>query len=68
MNNGVNAMVVRWKVAMMQFDFDVSGVKNVVVDLLNRLVKNPKVTQIVEETAKEVIDPRPNVVQTESCR
>ena len=42
-NDSVNAMVVRWKVALMQYDFDIehiSGAKNVVADLLSRLVKN----------------------------
>ena len=46
--DSVNTMVVRWKVAMMQFDFDVkhiSGVKNVVADLLSRLVKNHRNSQ-----------------------
>ena len=43
MNDSVNAKVVRWKVGMMQFDFDVkhiTGVKSMVSDLLSRLVKN----------------------------
>ena len=36
-------MVVRWKLALMQYDFDIehiSGVKIVVADYLSRLVKN----------------------------
>ena len=36
-------MVVRWKLALMQYDFDIehiAGVKNVVADLLSRLVEN----------------------------
>ena len=59
-------MVVCWKVAMMQFDFDVkhvSGIKNVVADLLSRLVKKHMETQIVEDTVKELIDPPPKVMQ-----
>ena len=66
MNDSVNAMAVRWKVVMMQFDFDVkhiSGIKNVVVDLLSRLVKKHMETQIVEDTVKELIDPPPKVIQ-----
>ena len=37
-------MVVRWKLALMQYDFDIehiSGVKNIVADNLSRLVKIP---------------------------
>ena len=58
-------MVVRWKVAMMQFDFDVkqiSGITNVVADLLSRLVKNHMETQIVEDTVKELLDLPPKAV------
>jgi transposase InsO family protein len=36
-------MVVRWKMALMQFDFDIehiAGIKNIVADYLSRLVKN----------------------------
>ena len=36
-------MVVRWKLALMEYDFDIehkAGVKNVVADLLSRLVEN----------------------------
>ena len=50
----------------MQFDFDVkhiSAIKNEVADLVSRLVKNHKKTQIIEDTAKELIDPPPYVVQ-----
>ena len=50
----------------MQFDFDIkhiSGVKNVVADLLSRFVKNHMKTQIVEDTATELIDLPSNVVQ-----
>ena len=66
MNDSVNAMVVHSKVAMMQFYYDVkhiSGVKNVVADLLSWLVKNHMETQIVEDAVKKLIDPPPNVVQ-----
>ena len=41
--DSANAMVVRWKLSLMQYDFDIehiSGVKNVVADYLSRLVKN----------------------------
>ena len=41
--DSVNAMVVRWKLALMQYDFDIehiAGVKNVVADLLSRLVES----------------------------
>ena len=41
--DSVNAMVVRWKIALMQYDFDIehiAGVKNIVADYLSRLVKN----------------------------
>ena len=41
--DSVNAMVVHWKLALMQYDFDIehiAGVKNVVADLLSRLVGN----------------------------
>ena len=43
MNDSVNAIVVRWKVALMQYDFDathISGVKNIVTELPSRLVRN----------------------------
>ena len=66
MNDSVNAMVVRLKVAIMQFDFDVkhiSGFKNVVADLFSWLVKNHMRTQLDEDTAKELIDLPSNVVQ-----
>ena len=65
-NDSVNVMVVGWKLAMMQFDFDVkhsSGIKNVVADLLSRLVKNHMETRIVGDTVKELIDPPPKGVQ-----
>ena len=41
--DSANAMVVHWKLALMQYDFEfehISGVKNVVADYLSRLVKN----------------------------
>jgi transposase InsO family protein len=41
--DSANAMVVRWKMALMQFDFDIehiAGVKNIVADYLSRLVTN----------------------------
>ena len=41
--DSVNAMVVRWKLALIQYDFDIehiADVKNVVADLLSRLVEN----------------------------
>ena len=41
--DSTNATVVRWKLAIVQYDFDIEhifGVKNVVADYLSRLVKN----------------------------
>ena len=41
--DSVNAMVVRWKLALMQYDFDIEyieGLKNVVANILSRLVEN----------------------------
>ena len=55
MNDSVNAMVVCWKVALMQYDFDVtciSGVKNIAADLLSRLVRN----HLDEITPKEELE------------
>ena len=48
-------MVVRWKVARMQYDFDVThilGVKSIVADLLSRLVRN----HLEEITPKEELE------------
>ena len=50
----------------MEFDLDfkqISVVKNVVADLLSRLVKSHMEIQIVEGTVNEIIDPPSNVVQ-----
>ena len=47
--------MVRWKVALMQYDFDVthiSGVKTIVADLLSRLVRN----HLEEVTPKEELE------------
>jgi transposase InsO family protein len=41
--DSINAMVVRWKIALMQYDFDIehiAGVLNIVADYLSRLVQN----------------------------
>ena len=41
--DSVNAMVVRWKLALLQYDFDIehiAGVENVVADLLSHVVEN----------------------------
>ena len=51
-------MVVRWKVALMQYDFDVthiSGVKNIVADLLSRLVRNHLEEIVPKEELEELI-------------
>jgi transposase InsO family protein len=43
MADSINAMIVRWKTALMQYDFDIehiAGIKNVVADYLSRLVEN----------------------------
>ena len=51
-------MVVRWKVARMQYDFDVthiSGVKSIVADLLSRLVRNHLEDITPKEELEELI-------------
>jgi hypothetical protein len=43
MTDSANAMVVRWIMALMQYDFDIehiAGAKNIVADYLSRLVAN----------------------------
>ena len=62
MNDSVNAIVVRWKVAMMKFDLyvkHISDIKNVVADLL----KKHMVTRFFDDTVKELIDPTHNALQ-----
>ena len=57
-------MVIRWKVARMQYDFDVthiSGVKNILADLLSRLVRN----HLEEITPKEELKELNNEILTD---
>ena len=65
LNDSVNAMVVRWKVALMQFDFDIkhlAGVKNIVADLLSRLVENRMEDKVARETIQELRTTNPTVI------
>ena len=42
--DNANAIVVRWKLALMQHDFDIDHIlsaENVIADYLSRLVKSP---------------------------
>jgi hypothetical protein len=56
-NKSVNAMVQRWKIALGSYDFvvkHIQGIRNVVADLMSRLVKNHMLDEIKEVVDQEV--------------
>jgi hypothetical protein len=56
-NKSINAMVQRWKVSLGSYDFvvkHIQGVRNVVADLLSRLVANHMLDELQQQPDSEV--------------